>query len=166
MKQSQKLRQYRIDQSRLASNKRKRKVETYQKIAEYFKKLNADRKLGNEYKTSIAMEAVEDAGPASSTTTATATVRPQCPHCGVFGHKMRNSSKCLYYVGKALNAVEINDDGTSLSEHNENNIHEDEDVDTLCDKQERMAMEIDLLDTLPCVTRNCHALEIALESQD
>jgi len=77
----------------------------------------------------------------------------QCPHCGVFGHVTTKSKYCL-----ALN--EIARDGLSVYEDG------DKDTDIPLDNQKQAAMEISLLDQLPCATDGLRELEDSLGDEN
>lgn len=166
--QSQKARKYRIEQSKLAKNKRKRKVTTYKKVSEYFAKLKEDRAKGNEYAPSVAMPAPTIDDNEEQQQPNAVTVKRQCPHCGVYGHVTMRSAKCLYYEGRVVNSATETDETASKSVAGSVaddcivSGHEGEHIDDYASKRERLAMEISLLDTLPCTLRDASELESVL----
>jgi len=159
-KQHEKLRQYRLEQSRLNNNKRKRQIQTYIKISKYFDKLKNDRAKGKQYMPGVGMgvAVVEEEGDAIVDKASSIKSNPkgkakQCPHCGVFGHVTKRSKFCLLVNESVQQGMSVFMDGNK-------------DTDIPLDNSEQAMLEISLLDQLPCVTDGLRDLEDSLSDED
>jgi len=156
LKQHEKLRQYRLQQSKLTNNKRKRQVQTYIKISKYFDKLRADRDKGRQYMPGVGMDVAvveEDTDEIAIVGKRVRSNKKQCPHCGVYGHVTTRSKFCLVVNEEAKDGLAVYST-------------ENKDTDNPLDNAAQAMLEISLLDQLPCVTDGLRELEDSLGDED
>ena len=145
---NEKLRRYRIEQSRLAEKKVARQRENQEKVREYFKKLGDDTKSGKQYKTGVAMD--EEQGK-EVTAEKPSRRKVQCPHCGVMGHKLVRSKYCLLNSANARAA-----ECTNISDNTINEVKD----------KEAGEEDISFLDEIPCESSGLRDLESEIDNHE
>jgi len=88
-----------LESSRTAKYKEKRRSGFFVKMKEYFEKLQAEKKRGEEYAPGTGFE--ENVERMNTTTT---NIVVSCKRCGGIGHKTANHKMCKYHRSKLLNA--------------------------------------------------------------